>query len=154
MYCYAPLCLHPNMKLPCSKLCQHRPITLDSSYAGHVCYLTAPPPPPPSPQIEDKASFCLSSDADLKHTRCWLSTITGLDYWTDQFYHKIHNCGLKTPCLELSLNRCHQKAPPPPPPPPRHRLLWWLSDSYKPLILWICFSRGAHQTCCCTFIFC
>ena len=32
-------------------------------------------------------------------------TTHGLDYWTDQFYHKIHTCGLKTPAfLELSLN--------------------------------------------------
>ena len=26
-----------------------------------------------------------------------LDWTTGLDYWTDRFYHKIHTCGLKPP---------------------------------------------------------
>ena len=30
-----------------------------------------------------------------------LDWTTGLDYWTDQFYHKIHTCGLKTLVPEL-----------------------------------------------------
>ena len=44
-----------------------------------------------------------------------LSTITGLNYWTDQFYHKIHTW-FENPCilifvLELSLNRVLEMPP-------------------------------------------
>ena len=36
---------------------------------------------------------------------------TGLDYWTDQFYHKIHTCGVKNPCTFCPLNRVLEVPP-------------------------------------------
>ena len=46
-----------------------------------------------------------------------LDWTTGLDYWTDQFYHKIHT-SFENPCilifvLELSLNRVLEVPPAP-----------------------------------------
>ena len=35
-----------------------------------------------------------------------LDWTSGLDYWTDQFYHKIHTCGLKTP-VQILLKPFH-----------------------------------------------
>ena len=80
-----------------------------------------------------------------------LDWTTGLDYWTDQFYHKIHTW-FENPCilifvLELSLNRVLEVPPAPDTGCMMIIRLDYSRKSYKNLILlcwWICFSRGAH----------
>ena len=48
--------------------------------------------------VKDKKVHCggVILRAVNNHWTGLLDWTTGLDYWTDQFYHKIDTCGLKT----------------------------------------------------------